>query len=358
VNGVNNLIYSLAREQVALGHEVTLLLYGSPDESALRFAAETGVRFSQAPTPWSDRITFASTLDASVPDIVHMHSVFIPQQWILGKILSKQSIPFVITPHGGLSPFVLARSPWKKAIYSWLIERPRFSGAAGITVVTPDEEAEVRSFLPRFHGPIAWISNIFDTGPLEQLSWSPQDAETIVFLGRFDIVGKGIDILLDIARQLGDFRFHLYGAEDRRSDKTTLAQLKQRCGSNVHFHEPVFGSAKAAVLSRASLYLQMSRWEAFGLSVAEAMYLGLPCAIASTMHLASVFEDHDLGLVVVPNPKTTGELIRNALSNPAQLRAWSRNARNFARSNFHPRTVASRFVAFYEDCIKARRSNR
>jgi glycosyltransferase involved in cell wall biosynthesis len=352
VNGVNSLIYTLAREQATLGHEVTLLIDGQPDEAAHSFAMDTGVQFLRVPPGWSGHARLASLVRTKRPDLVHMHSVFIPRQWTLGNVLTKLSIPFVITPNGGFSPHILARSAWKKAIYSSLLERPRLRKACGISVVTPKEEFEVRSFLPQFDGRMVWIPNAFDPNSLESLSWLPEDTKTIVYMGRFDVVHKGIDILLDIAKMLLNVEFHLYGPEDEASN-VSLVQLKQSCTPNVFFHPPVYGVAKIAVLARATLYLQMSRWEAFGISIAEAMYVGLPCILASTLHLASVFEDYDLGLVVPPNPQMASDLIRNALLNPVRLQAWSRNAREFAVANFHPRPVALRFLEFYEESVEA-----
>jgi glycosyltransferase involved in cell wall biosynthesis len=346
------LIYPLAREQARLGHQVSLVLYGPPDASARSFAKETGIRFVQLPEIWTGP-TISKMPSAALPDIVHMHSVFIPQQWALGRALDELFIPYVITPNGGLSPHILARSRPLKAVYSRLIEKPRFRRARGISVVTPDEETEVRSFVPNYRGPLTWIPNTFDPDALEDVEWSPNGSPTVVYLGRFDVRHKGIDILLEIARRLPHIDFHLYGPDDKKS-KERLAALRQRSTPNVFIHGPVYGAEKASVLSRATLYLQMSRWEAFGVSIAEAMYLGLPCVLASTMHLASVLKDRDLGLVVPPDPSLASESIVDALAHPQRMQRWSKASRTFARSTFRPSTVASQFLGLYQECLRVR----
>lgn len=354
VNGINGLIYAVSREQARMGHEVTLLVYDKPDEAALAFARGTGVKFLHLPSGWrSQAAEIRSLSPEALPDLVHMHSVFIPQQWTLARTLKKLSVPFVVTPNGGLSPHILARSRLKKAVYSSLIERKRFRMAAGISIVTPKERAEVLSFVGNYRGPVTWIPNTFEPDGLEALSWCPPTPQKIVYLGRFDVSHKGIDIILDLARRLTPIEFHLYGSEDKKS-QATLNDLKKTCTSNVVLHPPVYGAEKAAVLASATLYLQMSRWEAFGISIAEAMYIGLPCVLASTLHIASVFEDDDLGLVVPPDPEAASDHIRHALTDPSQLQHWSKRAKEYARTHFLPREVANWFVEFYQNSLMER----
>lgn len=282
-----------------------------------------------------------------------MHSVFMPEQWTLGEALTRVAIPFVVTPHGGFAPSSLTRSLLKrvkKSVYSSLAERPRVANARGISAITSQEKAEICSFVPGFRGSIVTISNAVDPSALQHVTWSPGDTPKIIYLGRFDVQCKGIDVILDIAQELGEIEFHLYGPDDDRS-LATIAEITPSRLKNVFVHRPVFGAEKAAVLADASLYIQMSRWEVFSISIAEAMYVGLPCVLASTMQLAPAFAENGLGLVVEPNPKRAAQLIRRALLNPSQLKQWSENARRFALANFHPTAVATRFLEFYRDCL-------
>jgi glycosyltransferase involved in cell wall biosynthesis len=111
----------------------------------------------------------------------------------------------------------------------------------------------------------------------------------------------------------------------------------------------VFGAEKLRVLSHASLYLQTSRWEGFSISIAEAMYLGLPCALSSTMNLADVFTEHQLGLVVSPDPVQAGRSVAAALANRAGLKDWSDRARSYAHRYFEPRSVAQQLTNLYAE---------
>ena len=176
-------------------------------------------------------------------------------------------------------------------MYGLLLEKPRFARSASITLVAPEEQSEIRAYLPSYKGFVSWVPNPVESPAAANDRWAiPSGQPQIAFLGRFDVEHKGIDILVDLARRVPEADFHLYGREDART-KPELEELKRNATPNVFFHGPVFDEDKARVLNEATLYLQPSRWEAFGNSVAEAMCLGTPCAITSTMNMATLFKE-------------------------------------------------------------------
>jgi len=354
VSGINACVYALAQEQASLGHEVSLLVTGPPDAHATRFVDRNGFRMVQLPAnPFFHGSRAATLLNQEQPDIVHMHSVFIPTQAALALALRRHETPYLVTPHGGFSKHILRREQLKKALYSTLVERWRLRGAGGISVLTQAEETACRFFVPGFQGYITQIYNPIDDTLLDHARWNPKPGRPrIIYLGRFDVETKGIDIILSLAAKMLDVEFHLYGSEDIRTHNSLLA-LKLRHLPNVSFHKPVFGDDKARVLCEASLYLQASRWDAFAISVAEAMYIGLPCAIASTLDMAPMLQGNDLALVFDPHQADSNATILRALSDPEKLIRWSERARTFARHHFHPRTVATQFVDFYGQIISS-----
>ncbi|MEB3211045.1 MAG: glycosyltransferase family 4 protein [Leptolyngbyaceae bacterium] len=350
----------MAKEQARLGHTVTFVVHSAPDLAGLDYAADAGFRILHVPANfWQyDSMSIQRQLNTRPPDVVHMHSVFQAKQATLAMQLQRRGIPYVIKPAGGLLPEVLKRGRLQKLMYSFLLEKRRFKNAGAIAVVTPREEEPVLNFVPRYPGIIRWMPNPVDTQSLEGLSWQGIQADTaspepkrVVYLGRFDVLHKGIDRLVAIARHLPDIEFHLYGTEDDKT-KQWLDTLRQDQPTNVMFHRPVYGAEKFRVLSEASLYIQPARWEVFGISIAEAMYLGTPCAVADSINFAELFQQHDLGLVFPSNnAEQAAQRLSDALANPTQLQHWSANAQAFAYQHFEPAAVAKNYLQLYTDVL-------
>lgn len=354
VDGVNTTIWLVAREQALLGHQVTLLLDAPPVSEAAVWSETTGIQFQViSSNTWQfDQEKLKFMLRTNPPDLVHMHSVFLPKQATLALTLTKFNIPYVITPNA-MHPELLRRGWLKKSLYSWVLEKPRFSRAAAIAAVTPREADIIKTFIPNYTKLIRWIPNPINVYELDGQTWEGNvSKKRLIYLGRYDVIHKGIDIMTNIARFLPlDIEIHLYG---RKEPKTAhlMKSLEQHLPPNMHLHNPIYRVEKAEVIAQASLYLQTSRWEVFGISVAEAMYLGVPCAIAATMNLADLFQQHDLGLVLPTNPKNAADRLAETMSQPAQLHRWSEQARSYAQQHFHPKTVALKYLALYEEAIQ------
>lgn len=358
VNGVNYAIWSIAKAQATLDHAVSLILDGEPDEAAGRAAKTGGFDLPAIPNSMFRYGTakIEKLLETEPPQIVHFHSVFIPKQAQLAKRLERAGIPFVITTHGGLSPHILRRGAVKKRIYSRLIEKPRLMRAAAISAVMPKEIEEIRRFIPEYRQMIRFVPNPIDDEMFDDPPPKNQGGRRrIVYLGRFDVEHKGIDILLEIARFLPQADFHLYGAGDAKAGRE-LEFLKKKSTCNVHFHEPVFGAKKIAVLQSADLYLQTSRWEAFGISVAEAMALGTPCAVAETMFISELFRREKMGVVLEKDPKKAANRILNHLRDEEARKEFSARAKKYAAGNFSAARVAAKFIDVYRGAICAERT--
>jgi glycosyltransferase involved in cell wall biosynthesis len=332
---------------------VALPLEKFPDRAALNLTGQAGIELIYVrANGWRyDPRILKLLLNTKLPQLVHMHSLYWPRQAVLAWYFVRNYIPFVVTPNGGLAR---QSKRLKKNLYVALVERPRLRAAAAITVVDPQEEKAVRADVPDYGGIVRWIPNPVDTRGLEGFTWNENvEAKRLIFLGRFHVVHKGLDIMVDIASLLPDVEFHLYGKDDGRTSGM-LEQLRRRTPPNVHFHGPVFETEKAEVLANASLYIQTSRWEGFPLSIIEAMYLGVPRAIASTFFQAELFSRDNLGLVFPPRPEEAAAQLSRVLNEPDRLRHRSRRSRDLATRNFNPLTVASTYINLYVEILDVR----
>ncbi|MGI8649117.1 MAG: glycosyltransferase family 4 protein [Rubrobacter sp.] len=355
VDGVGMVVWQVAREQANLGHAVTLILDAEPDESARTLAAEANIRLIHLTSRFLryDGARLRRLLRESRPDIVHFHKTFIPEHFPLTRTLISSEIPYVLTPHGGVNH---RKRNLKKTAYTWLVERGRFRRAAAITTVAPLEERAIRKLVTDYKREITWIPNPVDVRLLDGHEWSGDLYSTpkkMMFLGRFHVVNKGIDTLVQVShRLLGEVEAHLYGTDHPQTGKL-LARLKADLPRNVHFHGPVSGEEKARLLAGSDLYIQTSRWEGFSISIAEAMYVGVPCVVTDTphpdqiVHHAEVMKDLGLGLVLPVGSEQAAKVLLENLSEPSRLLQFAARARSFARENFTPRAAALGYLEVY-----------
>ncbi|BAY08296.1 glycosyltransferase family 4 protein [Calothrix sp. NIES-2098] len=356
VSGVNNVIWSIAKIQSSLGFHVMLLVENEPNKNLVSSAEKLGIKLICIPAKvWGYKQKYLKDLlDNIRPDIVHMHSIFIPQQADLARKLFNKKIPYVITPHAMLFPLHLKRNLLKKIIYFLILEKQRFTQAAAITFMTPREGKVLRELLPNFTGELRLITNPVDTGITEQGWKGNLEQKRLVYLGRFDLIAKGLDNLIKIARYLStDIEVHLYGEAPNRKLARNIKKIGLELPANVYLHPPVFGKEKAQVLSEASCYIQTSRSEVFGLSIANAMHIGLPCAIANTLNIADVFKEQNLGLVLPSNPQEAAHYLTEILQQPDLLWHWSKRAQSYAQEHFQPYRVASQYLTLYKDVLQS-----
>ncbi|EAW38400.1 glycosyltransferase family 4 protein [Lyngbya sp. PCC 8106] len=349
VCGITNTVWLIAKEQVELGHEITLLMDKPPDAEVQAFAKKRKIRLNYVhANQWYYHSECLKKSLFNPPQIVHLHSVYVPRQATLANYLRTEKIPYLVTPHGGLQS---QRGGLKKWLYTSLIEKQRFSNAEAITVLSNPEKKIVESLLSDSHKHLEWIYNPLDTDTLGDAKWQKNIKKNkIIFMGRFDVFHKGIDILVKLAKKLPNLEFHLYGTEDHRTKKW-LKKIKENLPKNVFFHNPIYGEEKKQVLVNASVYIHLSRWEVFGVSIAEAMYLGVPCVIANTIDFADIFKRYNLGLVLPSNISEAATSLQEIFNQPEQLQEWSVQGKAFAEKYFQPRTVAQSYLQLYEKIL-------
>jgi glycosyltransferase involved in cell wall biosynthesis len=353
VDGINSTVWALAKAQARLGHQVCLVV-SRVEEAALTAAKETGIELLVLPNNrWRyEQRSFDLALFASAPAVVHVFGMYQPHLATLAMHLRRRAIPYVVSPAGGVDPPVLRRHSLRKSVYIHLVEKSRFARASAITAVTPAEERNVRAFSPGYGGIVRCVPNPVDLpGPGADSTTLTHRGRRLVCLTRYDVYHKGIDILVEIARLSPALEFDLYGPEDPRTERW-FRRVREHSPANVRFHGPVFGKEKLRVLQGADAYIQTSRYEAFGVSIAEAMQVGLPCALSRGCSLSEFFDQHGLGIVLPSGVNEAARVLQQRLSEPHLLRSYAQRARAFAEEHFAPLAVARKYLEVYEQAVE------
>ena len=187
--------------------------------------------------------------------------------------------------------------------------------------------------------PAAWGANPPD--PV------PADARIVLTTSRL-AVQKGVDVALRALAGLPeDCVLVVLGEGPERPTLEALA-------SGLGLADRVFLLGRvpdvAAWLRRATVYVQPSRWEGFGLGVLEAMHASLPVVATRVSSLPELVVDGETGyLVPVDDPAALAGATRRALDAPQ----FGAAGRVRALREFSVARMADRLVALFDALVSA-----
>src|SRR5215207_1500367 len=132
-NGIDKSVYYLSAAQAALGHDVSVFSV-SPKPAIPIPGVEARTYAPPRKLNLPARSLWRNLRDWH-PDVVHIHSIYVPANALLARGLRHQGIPYVITPHGATCEQVLQRRPYVKRPYRALVERPTLNRAAFVHAI-------------------------------------------------------------------------------------------------------------------------------------------------------------------------------------------------------------------------------
>lgn len=291
-------------------------------------------------------VALANEIAEWKPDIVHIHSIWIPEFTLLGAILHRRGTPFVISPHGALSPRSLVRGRWKKRLYALVAERRGLRRAAGLHAVTSREAREMRMW-DRHLEPFVVANGVF-LGPavcpheIESMRSEmaiPAGATVCTFLGRKDVECKGIDLLLQAAAGLRAERpgnIVVVAGPASNDQSLVVDNLVQTLGldSVVRIYPALRGSRKRALLALSDVVVVPSRWDASPLVLLEAMAAGCPVVTTTGVGLSEDLTGCAAVRVVEPTTDALCSGIRGLLAEGSSRLELRSRARMFAEEHF------------------------
>ena len=308
--GIEHHVQVLAEAQAAAGHDVAVLVcaLGPATSSGVENGVEViraGRLGTAASMPLSPGLPLI--LARQKPDVVHLHSPF-----PLGEATSYlfgRSRALVITHHADVvrqKKLVRLYGPlWKKV----LARADRIIATSPRYVETSPWLKPVRSKCEVV--PLGVDIARFHPGP------QPGDPQTLLFVGRHRYY-KGLEYLLRALTMVPEARLEVVGEGPLREDWEEEAR-RLGLGSRVFFRGDVEDADLPDRYRRAGVFVLpcVSRAEAFGTVLLEAMASGLACVTAEVGTGTSfVVKDGETGLVVPPrDPAALAEAILELMQN-------------------------------------------
>jgi glycosyltransferase involved in cell wall biosynthesis len=332
---------------------------GSGDVPVRIFRSRPPYQLAFSPALWA-----ALRRDVRDADVVTIHSLNLFPQYAAFTAALRAGVPYVVTPHGALDPWITQNSPLAKRLVNALWQRKMLQSAAAIHFTTAEEAGkagELTAGTPQIIVPNGLDLGRF-TAPgsgerFRRRFLKGHGGAVVLFLGR--IAGKkGIDLLIRAFAAVADRRDCLLAVAGPDDEKltSTLRGIAREVGvaRRVVFVGPLYGQDQIDALSAADIWALTSHTENFGNAVIEAMAAGCPVLVSTEVDLAPQIKAASAGIVTPLDVDLIASAMGSLLVDPDLRAQLASRARVFA-AQFDWAVVAPRLVAALRNIALARR---
>jgi glycosyltransferase involved in cell wall biosynthesis len=173
-------------------------------------------------------------------------------------------------------------------------------------------------------------------GDLRSRLGIPDQAQIILYVGRI-AAGKGIEHLLEAARQLTGTHLVIAGPDDRHGTSALVQQAQKDAATSGRIHTlPVTEEPPRDLYPQADVFVLASAGESFGIVAAEAAAAGTPVIVSDRCGIAGFFQDGEALVVpyeraaivdavckVLADPELRAQLARGGVA-AARRTSWDR----------------------------------
>jgi glycosyltransferase involved in cell wall biosynthesis len=257
------------------------------------------------------------------PDIAHIFGFRDPVTTVVAAWCRIGRVPYVFEPLGMFEPRL--RKVFLKRALDATLYRGVARGAHAVVVASQREaDAVIASGISAekvrvrgngFPEPFAAEAN----GDLRSRLGIPANAQIILYVGRI-AAGKGIEHLLEAARQLTEAHLVIAGPDDLHGMSTLVQRAQNEAATSGRIHTlPLTEEPPHDLYPQADVFVLASAGESFGIVAAEAAAAGTPVIVSDRCGIVGFFQDGE-ALVVPYEHAAIVEAVRNVLADE-ELRA-------------------------------------
>lgn len=288
-------------------------------------------------------------LDVLRPDIVHINCCWMPQCALAQRVAQQAGYKVVLTPHGMLEPWIIARHYWTRKVPAlWLYQRKAVKKADYLHATAESEKNNLLKL--GYNSKIAVIPNGIE---VENISMKKSWKRTgkILFLSRIH-VKKGLDFLIEAVAALKD---RMQGYEvwiAGEGEQSYIEELKRLAGHlgikrQVRFLGGVYGDRKWQILREADLFVLPTHSENFGIVVAEALACGTPVITTQGTPWQELESWHCGWWTKVGTTPMAQALAAFLPKSDSELETMGRNGRRLVEEKYSSRKMAEEMLKLY-----------
>ncbi len=280
------------------------------------------------------------------PDLVVFHGVYFLAYYIISRYLKRHKIPYIIIPHGSLTVAAQNIKIFKKKIANLIFFNSFIKSAVSIQFLSSVEKQSSifnqKSFV---------MGNGIEIPKQKKKSFNT-DCLRLIYIGRYDIFTKGIDLIVKMVRQNAKFLIDnhvdvdMYGT----AGADGIIKVKELVTNNgvddiIKVHDALFGEDKAKEMLNHDMFIQLSRHEGQPLGIMEAMSYGLPIIVSKETSFGEAVYDNMMG-IYYKSDCITKEL-NKLITNSTLLKQMGNNSYNYIKNNYEWERIAKETVKIY-----------
>lgn len=349
--GTSSYMQLLAKE---LGKLCELYIATSPSDSPVQIE-NAQIRF--IPCSWKERkamkTAWRQLLQEIRPDVVHVNCCWLPQCAWAQLWAQEAGYKVVLSPHGMLEPWIMARHYWTRKFPALLLYQKKAIVKADCLHATAESEKENLLKLG-YNDKIQIIANGIDVESITMKEdWKRK--KQILFLSRIH-VKKGIEFLLEAVAQLKNelsgYTIHIAG----EGDTGYINQLKEKAKQlgiepMVDFCGGVYGEKKWQLFREADVFVLPTYSENFGIAVAEALASGTPVITTNGTPWEELNTQHCGWYTEVGTTATVNALRQFLQTSEKELEAMGKRGRKLIEEKYSTVIVATQMENLYKQVI-------
>jgi glycosyltransferase involved in cell wall biosynthesis len=301
-------------------------------------------------------------------DCLHIHGLYRLPTAIAAHFAFKNKIPYLMTPHGSLVPFLYKQSRYGswglrlKRLYERVLENHNLDRASVIHFTSHEEALDAGALnikAPFVVLPIGidWHSyeSLPQFGGFRQRAKLDSDTPLILFLGRVDFK-KGIDLLIhsfaQVLREIPKARLAIVGPDS----SGYLQKVHLWCNELNIDNEVIFinhlepAQVKEAYVD-ANVFILPSYNENFGITVIEAMACKCPVIISDQVNIWREIQNGSAGIVIQLSVDDLTKAVIKMLNHPEEAQIMGISGRILAKDQYDWNSIVARYTELYVSMV-------
>jgi len=288
-------------------------------------------------------------------DVVVFHEVYYMNYYKLANILVKNDIPYVMIPHCSLTKGAQERKKFLKKIINKIWVNKFIKQACGIQYSSIYE----RESSKLFYAKSIVIPNGIPLIPNIVKKYVEHDSIEFIFIGRFSVKQKGLDLLIDACAlirnemEAKNININLYGSDFEGGKEYIQGKISEyKLENNVKLYNPIYGEEKQRVLLESDIYILTSRYEGLPMMILEAMRIGLPLLVTPGTGCLEIVQKEKCGWGVGEDIVSISKGILQAADERKKLPNMSVNAVKTVENYYAWDKVTARTKMEYEKLLQ------